>query len=111
MSSPFEQAQCLEYALNKWYDEGGYLMFRKSDHWFVPHALHQAKDGTITHFVPKERTLKKPWYSLFGFDGEVVVADPSPAEKMPWLGMFVGTLLLLILGGLWALRRFVIYRT
>lgn len=95
--------QCLWYALDKWKAEGGYLMFRRSTHWHIPHVLHLSKEDVLTHYVPP-KDLKYPWMAAFGFNGNVIENDPSPAEPMHPLAMFTGSMLLFILGGLWAVR-------
>lgn len=96
--------QCLWYALDKWYLEGGYILFRKSSHWCMPHVLHMTKDGLISHYVPPEN-LKYPWYSVLGFPGYIKYEDDIPADPVPPVCMFFGTLALMILGGVWLLRR------
>jgi hypothetical protein len=99
------QSQCLWYALDKWHAEGGYLVFRKSKHWFMPHVMHLSADqGQLSHFVPPD-DLKKPWHSVGGFQGIVMLDDKEQAKPMSLAGMFVGTLLLMILGGVWVVRR------
>jgi len=47
--------QCLYYALDKWNETGGYIVFRKSTHWCMPHVLHlNDKTNRLTHYVPPE---------------------------------------------------------
>ena len=98
--------QCLWYALDKWRADGGYLMFRRSSHWCIPHVLHLDKDcKTITHYVPPG-DLKYPWMSVLGFAGNVIEDDPTPANPASPIVMFLGTCLLFILGGAWAVRYY-----
>lgn len=100
------KVQCLWYALDKWRSEGGYLVFRRSTHWNIPHVLHMSDDRkTLTHYVPP-KDLKYPWLSVFGFNGKVIFDDPSNAVPMSPIGMLWGTSLLFILGGIWAARYY-----
>jgi len=97
--------QCLAYALNKWLEEGGYLEFRKSIHWCVPHTLHLSADRKVlTHFVPLS-DLPQPWHAMFGFEGEIRYEDPDPAPPMSLRGIFLGSLILFVLGTIWVIRR------
>ena len=95
---------CLSYALDKWHEEGGYIVLRKSSHWGMPHVLHEAQDGTITHYVPP-RALEKPVQALWGFAGEVRVGDGAVRGPMPLLGIVVGAWLLAIGAMGWAIGR------
>jgi len=98
------ESQCLWYALDKWHTEGGYLVFRKSKHWFIPHVMHLSADkGELSHFIPPQ-DLKAPWHSIKGFQGIIVLDDNEQAKPMSLSGMFIGTLILLILGGVWSVR-------
>ena len=98
------KSQCLWYALDKWNKEGGYIMFRKSDHWCMPHVLHLSKDNVLTHYVPPDK-LKYPWHSIFGFKGHVKTEDTSIAENISPICMFFGTLALFLFGGIWLIHR------
>lgn len=98
---------CLTYALDRWIAEGGYIVWRKSEHWPVPHMLHVAPDGTISSYVPPEK-LNHPLQALVGFDGEVRNTDPVLlARPMTAWGVFTGACLLL--GGVlvWAAGRWI----
>lgn len=99
----YRPAQCLEYGLKHWHQQGGYLVLRKSEHWSIPHVMHLAHDGTLTHFVP-HADLEAPWYSVFGFEGIVRTGDTAPAPSMPMRGMLMGSLILLVLGGWWVAK-------
>jgi hypothetical protein len=95
----------LYYALDKWEETGGYLVFRRSVHWCIPHVLHfDNKTGVLTHYVPPEN-LKYPWYSMFGFRGYIKTCDNEPCRQMNPLCMFMGAVVLLILGCNWYLSR------
>ena len=98
--------QCLFYGLDKWHTEGGYLQFRKSSHWCVPHVLHEDVNGQLTHFVPRA-DLRHAKKSLFGFSGEVQYTDTTPAKRMSMGCMLIGTLLLLFGGGVWAVKTII----
>lgn len=101
----YYHSQCLEYALDKWTTEGGYLMFGKSSHWCLPHVLHLDSTKTqITHFVP-DANLDMPWYSLFGFVGRIRLDDPVIRQPIHPLGILVGCIVLFVLGGVWMFKR------
>lgn len=103
--SEMEKSQCLWFALDKWRTEGGYLVFRRSKHWFMPHVMHLSADkGQLSHFVPPDK-LRKPWHSIAGFHGIVAMDDNEQAMPMTLFGMFAGTMMLLILGAVWAVRN------
>ena len=95
---------CLEYSLDQWHAKGGYLVLRKSSHWMIPHVLHMSDEHVLTHFTPPS-DLPSPLYSLFGFRGHVLVDDGNEAEPMTKPGIFLGTVALLVLGGVWAVKR------
>lgn len=97
--------QCLYYALDKWNEKGGYLVFRKSTHWCVPHVLHLDENtNELTHYVPPEN-LKYPWYSMFGFEGYIKSGDSEPCAPVPPICMGFGTIALFIFGIFWYLNR------
>ena len=99
------KVQCLYYALDKWNEEGGYLLFRRSTHWCMPHVLHMnPKTNVITHYVPPA-DLKYPWYSMFGFEGYVRTGDVEDCAPMPELCMFFGTAALVLFGAIWSFKR------
>lgn len=104
------QLQCLFYALDKLNETGGYLVFRKSTHWCIPHVLHMdGKTRVITHYVPPEK-LKYPWYSMMGFEGYIKVDDTEECTPMPALCMFTGTVALAVFGAIWLMCRATIRR-
>jgi len=97
--------QCLYYALDKWEETGGYIMFRKSTHWCMPYVLHlDEKTNKLTHYVPPE-DLKYPWYFIFGFDGYIKEFDHEKCMPMNIRCMFFGTISLVILGLVWYTSR------
>lgn len=95
---------CLSYALNAWHEQGGALRIVRSSHWFMPHVLHEAQDGTITHNVPF-RTLDKPVQSLLGFDGKVRTGDNMKRGPMSLLGIVAGAWLLPFVATGWVIGR------
>ena len=104
------QIQCLYYALDKWNESGGYLVFRKSTHWCMPHVLHfDPKTKLLTHYVPPDK-LKYPWYSMFGFEGYIKIDDGEECRPMEPICMLFGTVALALFGGLWLLNRTTIRR-
>ena len=97
--------QCLDYALTKWTEEGGYLLLSKSTHWCMPHVLHwDASRENLTHYIPHE-SLKQPWYAIFGFDGKIETNDKDIREPIKAICVLFGTLTLLILGGVLVVKR------
>lgn len=98
-------SQCLFYALNKWHEEGGYLLLGRSTHWCIPHVLHMSNEGRVTHFAPNH-TLRTPWHSLLGFKGIVFERDSYPRAPMRIICMFLGTLALVVFGAAWAFKTY-----
>jgi len=99
------KTQCLYYALDKLTAEGGYLVFRKSTHWCMPHVLHfSTKTKKLTHYIPPA-DLKYPWYSMFGFEGYVKDGDDDECVPMHPLCMFFGTIALGFFGAIWTFKR------
>ena len=70
----------------------------------MPHVLHEAQDGTVTHYVPP-RALGKLIQSLLGFDGKVRTGDAAVRGPMPLLGIVVGAWLLPLVATGWAIGR------
>lgn len=96
----------LAHALNAWHEDGGALRVVRSRHWGMPHVLHEAQDGTITHYVPP-RPLDKPLQSLWGFAGEVRIGDNEVRGPMPLRGIVIGAWLLALGATGWALGRLI----
>jgi hypothetical protein len=94
------RSNCLNYAVGKWWREGGYVLVRRSfiakecgieSLWhpasWVPHFLHRTKDHVITQFVPtkaqRDRNYKRgiwptlfiSWLTLWWHEGEIVGDD------------------------------------
>ena len=63
--------------------------------------LHLSIHRELTHFSPVT-DLRMPWLSLFGFDGSVIAGDTQRRGPMSKTGMFVGSLVLLAFGAVWA---------
>lgn len=97
-------SSCLWYALDRWAHDGGGILYVRSSHWCMPHVLHRANDGTITHFAPPH-DLAASWHSLFGFYGEVLDIDTIKRAPIKPLCMFFGSIALVVLGGWWAVKR------
>lgn len=102
-----DRLQCLYYALDKWNEEGGYLLLRKSDNWPTPHVLHMDRRGRVTHYIPHKK-LSHPFSIIFGFKGKVAYGDESKAGKMSSIGVLLGTALTLVLGAVWFTKRKII---
>ena len=97
---------CLAYALARWHTDGGALRIVRSRHWGMPHVLHEAQDGTVTHYVPP-RELANPLQSLWGFDGEVRTGDTEMRGPIPLLGIVIGAWLLALGATGWGLKRMI----
>lgn len=101
------RTNCLWYALDRWVEEGGCLGLVRSTHWCIPHVNHRAIGAaSVTQFVPFH-DLKEPWYSLFGFDGQVVYGDADAVRRGPMnpVCMFLGTCILFVSGAVWVATR------
>lgn len=97
--------QCLYYALDMWDEKGGYILFRRSKHWCMPHVLHlNNKTNVVTHYVPPAN-LKYPWYSMFGFEGFIKEGDTEDCQRMKPICMFFGTIALVVFGCVWYIKR------
>lgn len=73
------KGNCLFFALNRWFKNGGYLVIRKSRHGFFPHFIwcKDLKDAEIEHFVPtdpKNVVIKALVHKLF-FKGYIKKDD------------------------------------
>ena len=97
-------SQCLFYALDRWFAEGGGIVFVKSTHWFIPHVQHLSRRGVLTHFVPPG-DLRAAWHCLFGFYGTVETGDRDDRLPMSKIGMLFGILLMLIGWTVWVTVR------
>jgi hypothetical protein len=96
---------CLDYALDKWADNGGGLVLVASRHWCIPHVQHKSNDGVLTEYRPPS-DLPAPWHSLFGFGGSVVeIQEHDHRAPQNTTCMFLGMLILLAQGGIWAIKR------
>lgn len=96
---------CLTHALTKWREEGGYIVFRKSEHWGVPHVLHVSTEGEFSSYVPKGR-LPHPLLAIFGFEGEEIDQDNEyNAKPMKTTSIVAGSVLLLGGAVIWATGR------
>ena len=96
---------CLYYALDKWQEEGGYILFRKGVGWCMPHALHlDPKTSKLTHYVPK-KGLMYPWYSMFGFDGYVQFGDIEDCAPLDTRCIIFGSICLTMFALIWFVAR------
>lgn len=94
---------CLTVTLDRWVEQGGYLVVRKSAARAWPHVLHIGDEG-LMHFAPGA-PLGHPVRALMGYDGAVWDRELADAPPVPVRGVIVGSLLLV--GGvfLWAIQR------
>lgn len=96
---------CLTHALDQWVKHGGYVAFRRSHHWDVPHAVWLSEDRkTLTSYVPPH-PLEEPWHSLYGFEGEVRNWDVCDREPISQNGVVVGAFLLFVMALWWRIKR------
>ena len=97
---------CLSHAFDRLHEVGGYLVFRCSAHWGLPHAMHFGEQG-LSSFVP-HRKLQHPVVSLLGFEGcpkDYDLANPLP---VPLHGIVIGAWVMAIGATAWVLRRYFI---
>lgn len=94
---------CLTVALDRWVEQGGYIVLRKSAARPWPHVLHVSDEG-LQHFSPGA-PLGHPVRALMGYDGVAWDRELTDAPPVPLRGVVVGGLLLA--GGvlLWAVQR------
>ena len=102
-------SQCLFYSLDRWAHEGGSILFTRSLHWCVPHVMHRANNGQITHFLPPH-DLTASWHSLFGYFGTVERFEDLERPPIKPLCMFFGSVALVVLGGWWSVKRAFTFR-
>lgn len=96
---------CLTHALDQWVSRGGYIAFRRSHHWDVPHAIWMdAHRKQLTSYVPP-MPLDKAWHSLGGFDGEVRDDDNPAFQPISPNGVVVGAFLLFVMALWWRIKR------
>ena len=94
---------CLSYALDKWHEEGGYLVLRKSAARETPHVLHIGDEG-LQHDSPGA-PLGHPFHALIGFVGVIWDREMADAPPVPIRGIVVGALILAVGALGWALGR------
>lgn len=96
--------QCLDYALERMREEGGYFIAGRSVHWPIAHAMHSTLPPPgVTHYTPPE-DLRAPWYSVFGFKGAVITGDVDARLPMSRRGLVLSAGLLFALTLWWAAR-------
>lgn len=91
---------CLVAALDRWHQQGGYIVLRKSAARAWPHVLHIGDEG-LQHFAPGA-PLGHPARALVGYDGVVWDREMADAPPVPLRGIVVGALLLAFGVLLWA---------
>lgn len=97
---------CAFYAFDRWHESGGYLVLRCSArNSVVPHVLHQARDGVVTHYAPIDAAL--PPHRKLSFRGRVCVGDEraDAAEPIPVGHLVAGAWLGAVLVTAWAITR------
>ena len=94
---------CLTAALDRWHQQGGYIVLRKSAARAWPHVLHVGDEG-LQHFAPGA-PLGHPVRALVGYDGVVWDRDMADAPPVPLRGVVVGTLILALGVIFWAIAR------
>lgn len=94
---------CLLFALDRWHDEGGYLVLRKSSARAWPHVLHVGGEG-LQHFAPGA-PLGHPAQALVGYDGVTWDRELADAPPVSVRGIMVGALLLTLGVVLWRIKR------
>lgn len=74
-----ERCNCLVWALTQWWHFGGYILLRRSRHfWLIPHILWVAPYcGRVFSFVPTHPVQGLPALILcLWFEGTVLEGDP-----------------------------------
>ncbi len=94
---------CLTAALDRWHQQGGYIVLRKSAACAWPHVLHVGDEG-LQHFAPGA-PLGHPVRALIGFDGVTWDREMADAPPVPLRGVVVGALLLACGVMVWAAMR------
>lgn len=93
---------CLDYALDKLYSEGGYLVAGRSIYWPIAHVLHSHDvPKSVMQYTPPDK-LKEPWHSVFGFDGVVITGDDDPRLPMSRRAIVASFAIALALSIRWA---------
>ena len=94
---------CLTAALDRWHQQGGYIVLRKSAARAWPHVLHVGDEG-LQHFAPGA-PLGHPVRALVGYDGVVWDREMADAPPVPIRGIMIGSMILAVgvLG--WAMGR------
>lgn len=95
---------CLTHSLDKWHEEGGFLLIRKSVHWDVAHVMHLDSEWEkLSNFGPPGK-LPAAWYSVFGFEGRELRHDPDPAERISVGGVVMSAMLFAFSAMAWAVK-------
>lgn len=99
------KSNCLFYALDQVHSAGGYIGFGMSTHWELQHAGHYDNMAhSFSAFVPVA-DLVRPWDSVLGFNGSVVVGDSEHRRPMPKHVMWRGILALAVGFWVWRAKR------
>ena len=96
---------CLSYALDRWHEDGGYLVLRKSAARTTPHVMHIGDEG-LQHYSPGA-PLGHPVRALIGFDGVTWEREMTDAPPVPLRGVVIGALILAVGAIGWALGRLI----
>lgn len=94
---------CLSHALDRWHDEGGYIVLRKSSARAWPHVLHVGCEG-LQHYAPGA-PLGHPVRALVGYDGVTWDRELADAPPVSVRGIMAGALLLTLGVVLWRCKR------
>jgi hypothetical protein len=94
---------CITKALERWHEDGGYLVVRRSGYWGVPHVLTVTKEGLL-HYEPGA-PLANPVQALVGYDGVTWDRDLADAPPVPLRGIVFGSWILTVTATLWAVGR------
>lgn len=101
---------CLTDALNR-FRSGGWLVIRRSAHWWAFHVMHVDRAGRLTSYVPRQGKLAHPVMALLGFDGEARDTDALPRDDTTSAPAIVAGSWLMALGAtVWGFARLLRWR-
>lgn len=101
------RTNCLFHALDTVKQHGGYICFSMSNKWEIQHAgNYDNLANEFSAFVPPA-PLARPWHSIRGFEGSVVIGDHEPRRPMPPKIMWRGIMALVAGFWIWRTKRWV----
>lgn len=68
-------SNCLIHVLKKYWNEGGYIIGRKSKYGWWPHFFHVADNGVVTEFIPLVPKPNDRKFPRVLFWGKVIISN------------------------------------